>query len=370
MRRVGRVLTGVDRVELAYLRALQDAPEPVFGLIRSRFGYILLGPEGVAAATPILSGAVDAQQISKAWHHIRRAAISRGLPFALPRMLRDHLPAGTAYLNTGHSNVTDRVLRAMNGADISVAVFIHDVIPLEFPHYQREGSVAPFRAMIDRVAAQADLVIYNSEDTKMRAEVQMTGRTPPSIVAHLGTDVATPRPDDLPRDLPPAVPYFVTPGTIEPRKNHAFLLDLWDEMGADAPTLVIAGNRGWNNEAVFARLDALNPDDRIREVAGLSDGALASLVGGAAGVLLPSHAEGFGLPAVEATALGIPVVVNTLDVYAEFLGDIPIYASVSDRYLWIKAINTLAEAGQRTQQEHQFELPSWGSHFKTVLRLT
>ena len=141
-------------------------------------------------------------------------------------------------------------------------------------------------------------------------------------------------------------------------------------MGPDAPTLIIAGSRGWKNEDVFARLDALPTNGPVREVSGLSDGALAALIEGAAGVLLPSFAEGFGLPAVEAAARGVPVVVNTLDVYAEFLGDIPIYASVSDRYLWIKTINTLAEAEQRTQQEHLIELPNWDAHFKTVLRLT
>lgn len=370
MRRVGRVLTGVDRVERAYLLALQDAPEPLYGLVRSRYGYILLDPGGVAEMTPILSGRANKGQCARAWQVARRAAVSRGLPWALPRMLRKHVPAGSAYLNTGHSNVTERVLRAMESAEISIAVFVHDVIPLEFPHFQRDGSVTPFRAMIDRVAARADLVIYNSDDTKTRAEAHMPDRIPQSIVAHLGTEIASPQPEDLPKDLPPEGPYFVTPGTIEPRKNHAFLLDLWDEMGADAPVLVIAGSRGWKNEAVFSRLDALGKGSRVREVSGLSDGALSALVSGAAGVLLPSHAEGFGLPAVEAAALGVPVVVNTLDVYGEFLGDIPIYADVSDRYLWIRTIKTLTEAGQRTYQDHTFDLPSWEAHFKTVLRLT
>jgi glycosyltransferase involved in cell wall biosynthesis len=193
---------------------------------------------------------------------------------------------------------------------------------------------------------------------------------PPSIVAHLGTDLHPACPKELPADLPPDRPYFVTVGTIEPRKNHAFLLDIWKDMGADAPTLVIAGGRGWKNDDVFARLDRLPEDVPIQEVSGLTDGALVALVEGSKGVLFPSFGEGFGLPAVEAAARGVPVVVNTLKVFDEILGDIPIYASVSDRYLWIKTINTLAVAGQRRQPKHQFELPNWDVHFKTVLRLT
>ncbi|GGX40210.1 glycosyl transferase [Tateyamaria omphalii] len=373
MRRAGRVLTGVDRVELAYLRTLQDAPEPLYGLIRSRLGYILLDPNGVASLTRILSGPNGAppdQQNRAAWKLARRNAIGRVPPFGLPRMLNKCLPQGTSYLNTGHSNLTERVLRTLKSAEIPIAVFVHDVIPIEFPQYQREGSVAPFSAMINRVGAYADLVIYNSEDTRKRTEALFRARTPTPIVAHLGTDHVAARPDELPDGLLPSHPYFVVVGTIEPRKNHAFLLDLWEALGEDAPTLVIAGSRGWRNEEVFARLDALPPDGKIREVADLSDGALAAVMDGSAGVLLPTHAEGFGMPAVEAAARGVPVVVNTLEVFGELLGDIPIYASVSDRYLWISTINTLAEAGPRTPKHPQFEPPSWDAHFKTVLRLT
>ncbi len=310
------------------------------------------------------------RQSKSAWRLARRNALARVPPFGLSGMLRRHLPSGTAYLNTGHSNLTERVLRTLKTVDIPIAVFVHDVIPIEFPQYQRDGAAVPFAAMIDRIGRYADLVIYNSEDTKQRTEMFLHGRAPESIVAHLGTDVSPACPDDLPDDLPPTWPYFVVIGTIEPRKNHAFLLDLWETMGADAPTLVIAGSRGWKNEDVFARLDALPVGGSIREVTSLSDGALAALVDGSAGVLLPSHAEGFGMPAVEAAARGVPVVVNTLSVFGEFLGDIPIYASVSDRYLWIKTINALAGAGPLKPKHPQFEPPSWDAHFKTVLRLT
>lgn len=374
MRRVGKVLTGVDRVELAYLRALLADPVPVFGLIRSKLGYILLDEAGMGALAVSLSGpeaGVDpAAQRVRAWRKARRLALGRVLPAFLGRMLRRHVPHEAAYLNVGHSNLTDRVLRTVKSAiDARIAVMIHDIIPLEFPQYQRDGSVPPFAAMVDRVARHADMIIYNSADTARLAEARMA-HAPRAIVSHLGTELAPAAADELPGGLLPDPPYFVCVGTIEPRKNHAFLLDIWQEMGADAPVLIIAGSRGWKNEDVFERLDRLPPNGAVHEISGLTDGALAALISGANGVLFPTHAEGFGLPATEAAARGVPLIVNDLNVFREILGEIPVYASVSDRYLWINKVKELAEAEPAPSKTKQFDPPTWDAHFKTVLRLT
>lgn len=373
MRRAGRVLTGVDRVELAYARALISDTVPVFGLIRSRLGYILLDQSGLEQMIPLLSGplpdsAVRTQQ-RECWHHARRCAIGRVPPFMLRAMVRRKLPVGFAYLNVGHSNLTDRVLGAMRAVQARISVLIHDVIPLDFPEFQREGTVQPFAQMIARVGRYADLIIYNSRDTQTRAQSHLP-QTTASIVSHLGTDKVESKAADIPENLPQRTPFFVCIGTIEPRKNHAFLLDIWAEMGPEAPGLIIAGGRGWKNEEVFERLDALPMDGPICEVSGLSDGALAALVEQSAGVLFPSHAEGFGLPATEAAARAVPIIVNDLQVLREILGDIPIYAGVSDRYLWINKINELAGIRSNALHQQPFVPPSWDAHFKTVLRLT
>lgn len=374
IRRAGKTLTGVDRVELAYLRAVLADPVTGFGLIRSRLGYILLDQSGMGAMEAFLSGPTtgsDPEHLSRtAWRNARRVSIARVPPTFLGAMLRRHLPQNSAYLNVGHSNLTERVLRTVHRSlNAKTAVFVHDVIPLEFPEYQRDGTVAPFAEMIERVANHADLVIYNSNDTETRAKAWIK-RPPPSIVAHLGTELAPAEPDELQRSLAKASPYFVCVGTIEPRKNHAFLLDIWDEMGAQAPGLVIAGSRGWKNGNVFDRLDALPLWSPVTEAAGLTDGALASLIEGAAAVLFPSHAEGYGLPAVEAASRGVPLIVNDLGVFREILGDIPIYASVSDRYLWITKIKNLAAAPYAASKNVCFHPPTWDAHFKIVLSLT
>ena len=78
---------------------------------------------------------------------------------------------------------------------------------------------------------------------------------------------------------------------------------------ADVPRLILAGSRGWANAEVFRRLDSLPfVGQTVLECPGLTDGAIAALMAGATALLFPSHAEGFGLPPVEAAAAGLPVI--------------------------------------------------------------
>jgi glycosyltransferase involved in cell wall biosynthesis len=288
-------------------------------------------------------------------------------------MLRRKLPSGTSYLNIGHSNLSQRVLSAVRELPKArISVFIHDVIPLEYPQYQREGSVDAFEQKLRRVRAFADLLIYNSADTRIRSEAVMGvwGTVPHGIVAHLGTVPPEVDVSALPSGLPPTDPYFITVGTIEPRKNHAMLLDIWERLGADAPILLICGARGWNNEAVFGRLDAFGPGARVREIASLSDGGLMALIQGAHGMLFPSHAEGFGLPAVEAMQLGTPVMCSNMATFREILAKKAIYIDGSAQDMWEKTILDWSKQARETLRVHDFEAPTWVAHFKIVLSFT
>jgi len=149
------------------------------------------------------------------------------------------------------------------------------------------------------------------------------------------------------------------------------LLDLWEDMDGP-PLLLLCGARGWNNADVFARLDRLGPGSQVREMPDLDDKTLFGLMQNAAAVVFPSMAEGYGLPPIEAATLNVPVICNDLAVYREILGDIPVYASVTDRYQWKKQIEKIVQeqaAGQTSQNKEEFRPPRWEDHFNAVLRL-
>lgn len=365
-------MTGVDRVEYAYLDQFLRMDTLCLGLVRSAAGFLLLDR---AAMTTLRDGGLDLTRndlIGRiAWRRdpargraeaaMRRLAIARCTKRGLARLLQRHLPSGSSYFNTGHANLDPRNLCQIRKAGLRIAVLVHDVIPLDHPAFARPDTVDPFRRKMQAVAHHADLVIHTTEATRAQTEAQLArlGRVPEGVTANLGVPGTEPIVTDT-----PATPYFACLGTIEPRKNHGFLLDLWAQM-PDPPGLLILGGRGWSNAEVFSRLDALPPDSPIQERAGLSDGQIAFLLHGAQGLLFPSYAEGFGIPALEAAALGTPVVAANLPVFQELLGEFAVYLEVTDSYSWMETIGRLCDAS-KTDRTGMVP-PNWAEHFKHVL---
>ncbi|MFW2545540.1 glycosyltransferase family 4 protein [Primorskyibacter sp. 2E107] len=382
VRRAGRPFTGVDRVEFAYLDHLLTLETPLFGLVRSAFGFILLDRAGCAALhTSLINtkfGPPDLLSRLKSGLHpdraraeadLRRLCRARCLPIRLGQMLRMHLPARTHYINVGHSNLTARVISAVQAlTDSRIAVMVHDTIPLDHPDYQRPETTAAFKGFLDRAVAVADVILCNSEQTKTDVLRHAATHQPRCLVSHLG--IPPPQPGPPPTGPWDGHPYFMCIGTIEPRKNHALLLDVWPRI-PDAH-LILCGGRGWRNEAVFARLDA-HPD-RIHERPGLDDAAMFGLLKHSNGLLFPSHSEGYGLPPIEAAALGVPILCNDLPIYREVLGNIPVYATSADSYLWAQEITRMATSdpaniGSTTDHANGWKPPTWDAHFKTVLTM-
>ncbi len=169
-------------------------------------------------------------------------------------------------------------------------------------------------------------------------------------------------------------PYFVCLGTIEPRKNHLLLLQLWRTLGACAPRLLIVGRRGWENENVLDLLDRCPAlAEPIQELGAISDLHLTALLRGARALLMPSFAEGFGLPVAEALAHGTPVVCSDLPALREAGGVVPEYLDPLDAVSWRQAVLDYTDTNSPRRKAQLIRMPAWrGStwdeHVGSVLR--
>jgi glycosyltransferase involved in cell wall biosynthesis len=372
--RLGRgPITGVDRVEQAYLTEFLAQDGPVFGLVRTALGFLLLDRAGMTALRDRRVDLGHCDLPSRlAWRKdpargraetgLRRLAVARSLRGRLSLMLQHQLPLDTLYFNVGHADLDVKTLRQIRDALSGIVVLVHDTIPLDHPEFCRAGTTEAFGRKMRAVSELADVVIYTTEDARLKAEVHfaMFGRTPKAVVANPGVPLAA----SAPLGFTPTQPYFVCLGTIEPRKNHALLLDVWEQMPQPAPELYIVGGRGWASEALLARLDALSATGPVKIISGLSDAEVTTLLQNAHALLFPSHAEGFGIPAIEAAALGTPLILSNLAVFREILSNSAVYLEPEDSYSWLETI--ARQAVQVCEDRRCFVAPSWAEHFNKV----
>lgn len=358
----GRLPTGVDRVCLAYLDHYRSRSQAI---VQRRGRYFILTERHSDQLFDLLATGPMG---------FRRSMVQLGLR-AFPAARRTPEQKGLIYLNIGHTGLDDASLsRWIAEAGVRAVFLIHDLIPLLHPGFCRPGEQARHQRRMENALRSATGLIANSEATARDVRAFASARglpVPPTVAALLGAS-------EIPANVQPRRfdrPHFVTVGTIEGRKNHVLLLRLWKRMageaGAPVPLLVIVGQRGWEAEAAIEILDHTQDlKGHVVELGECADDELAAIIAGARALLMPSFAEGFGLPVMEALQLGTPVIASDLPVFREFAGDVPIYLDPADELAWEQAIRTYAEDSPSLQRQLQgiadYRAPSWEGHFQAV----
>ncbi|MCW2545917.1 MAG: glycosyl transferase group 1 [Mycobacterium sp.] len=193
-------------------------------------------------------------------------------------------------------------------------VTIHDAVPWTHPETLTPRGARWHREIAARIAAEADVVLtptaavaaeLREHLTLRRVEVVGEGVNPQLLTVPLDADERAQR-----LRLPPA--YALAVGTLEPRKGldvaaAALQEEAWP---VDLP-LVLVGPDGWGGVSLPAGMQVLGR---------LGDQDLATVYSRASVLVMPSRAEGFGLPVLEAMAHGLPVVISDAPALVETAG--------------------------------------------------
>jgi len=253
------------------------------------------------------------------------------------------------YLNTTFVNIPLGLQHGelMSSLNLDKYYHVYDLIPFKYPEFMWDDN-AP-KKHLNRLCAVAKCgaqIIVMSEYVKNDINIVLTQlqiQTPDMVVINPGTEEVFTGSSIHERGVFNPIPKFTIVSTIDRRKNHLLLLNIWRELievyGEDAPELHIIGKRGTGSTAVsnmIERSPALQ--SKVKEHEGLKDEEIVAHLLESRAALFPSFDEGWGLPIVESLSMGIPVICSDIPVHRECSQGYATFISPIDGIGWKNAI--------------------------------
>jgi glycosyltransferase involved in cell wall biosynthesis len=204
---------------------------------------------------------------------------------------------------------------------------LYDLSFLENPQWTTEANRSGCFDGVFQASLYADHIVAISHFSK-RHFLDIFPHYPEDriTVVHLASRFCSALPVERPADLARLKPgkFWLCVGTLEPRKNHARLLQAYAQLksrlGSVAP-LVLAGGKGWLVDDLTRLIDTLGLGNDVVMTGYIDDQALQWLYQHCFAALYPSLFEGFGLPVLEAMSLGTAVVTSNVTSIPEIAGD-------------------------------------------------
>ncbi|MBA4063172.1 MAG: glycosyltransferase family 1 protein [Isosphaera sp.] len=233
--------------------------------------------------------------------------------------------------------------------DLPAVVTVHDISVIRHPEWHPAGRVREYEDRFLPGLARAAHVIAGSEFTRRElADLLGIARERVTAVGYgVRRHIRRVTPDEyrpvLAR-LRLADGFLLHVGTVEPRKNLVTLCRAYlglDRGLRDRCPLVLAGGWGWNYREVAEFLAAEGRAGGVVHLGYVAEADLPALYSAAVGLVLPSHYEGFGLPAAEMLACGGAVLSSTAESLTEVVGGCGVRIAPGDVDGWRGAMHRL-----------------------------
>lgn len=251
---------------------------------------------------------------------------------------------------------------------------IHDLTPVLFPGYHRWHSQILQRIFLKGILKRASMIITNSAHTKKDVLNYYPEGQNKTHFIHLGTNPAF-KPDHHESVLTKfgiKKPYFISLGTIEPRKNFSTLLDAFEILcrkteGSEQPYLVFCGQKGWKSRPFYQKLARHPYKGRIIITGYTTSHELPALLTHARALLMPSFYEGFGMPITEAMSCGTPSIVSNTSSLPEVGRDACLTCDPGNPAEWSEKMHRILTDEQLAQELSskaliRKDLFSWKDH--------
>lgn len=368
----GSLPTGLDRVAIAYAERLRSR---ALAVVQYRnITRVFMGDQSQRLFDMLLDPSRRFRR-EFAWLASRNIA----------RRGSDCSTAGSLYLNVGHTELDSPEHAAwLARSGVRPVYFLHDLIPVRRPELCRPAAVARHTARVKSALTGGAGIIVNSNATASDLTAfseEIAIACPPVCVAPLAGDaLQAGRASAASQEQASAAseeqePYFLAIGTHEPRRNFALLLEVWTRLaakiGKSTPRLIIVGQQWKHHAACYNELASSDLHPHVLTlVTKCPDAELAGLIAGARALVMPTLAEGFGLPLVEALAVGTPVIASDLPSLVESGKGIPLLLDPENANAWESAI--VAFQADETERERQLEMignyspNTWDDHFAQV----
>lgn len=286
----------------------------------------------------------------------------------------------------------EELLNSAKRSSVHIATVIYDLIPINHPQFHDENLRRVFATWLNIVVEHSDFFIGISETVSNEVEEYAKGRNEqldPNCFRsfRLGSDFAARQSEISTKKMVTAGPeesiagklgikskhlqdFYLSVGTIEPRKNHRLLLDAFDKHWKQnrQSQLLIAGKIGWMCEELVARIKA-HPQFGIALflLEDATDAELTWLYQHGRALVFPSIVEGFGLPIVEALQNGLPVIASDTPIHREVGADNCVYFDLSDAGNLTKILADIESSKLIMESSENYQATSWEKSCRELL---